>query len=71
MSSNVDTGFVSGVAVVRRAADYFELAKPRVVLMVLITAFVGFYLGSADVPNYLRLLQMLFGTALTLSLIHI
>ena len=65
MSSNVDTGFVSGAAVVRRAADYFELAKPRVVLMVLITAFVGFYLGSADVPNYLRLLQMLFGTALT------
>ena len=49
----------------RRAADYFELAKPRVVLMVLITAFVGFYLGSAEVPNYLRLLQMLFGTALT------
>ncbi len=33
--------------------------------MVLITAFVGFYLGSAEVPNYLRLLQMLFGTALT------
>jgi protoheme IX farnesyltransferase len=48
----------------RRAADYVELAKPRIVLMVLVTAFVGFYLGSDSVPNYTKLLQMLFGTAL-------
>lgn len=65
MNPNVGTLTVSSATVLRRAADYFELAKPRVVLMVLITAFVGFYLGSAEVPNYLRLLQMLFGTALT------
>jgi protoheme IX farnesyltransferase len=45
-------------------ADYVELAKPRIVLMVLVTAFVGFYLGSESLPNYSRLLQMLFGTAL-------
>jgi len=64
MSSNAATLTVNGATALRRAADYFELAKPRVVLMVLITAFVGFYLGSAEVPNYLRLLQMLFGTAL-------
>ena len=64
MNSNVDTIVVSGAHVRRRVADYIELAKPRVVLMVLITALVGFYLGSADVPNYLRLLQTLFGTAL-------
>jgi protoheme IX farnesyltransferase len=65
MSSNAATLTLNGGAALRRAADYFELAKPRVVLMVLITALVGFYLGSAEVPNYLRLLQMLFGTALT------
>jgi protoheme IX farnesyltransferase len=65
MSSNAGTLTVNSATALRRAADYFELAKPRVVLMVLITAFVGFYLGSAEVPNYLRLLQMLFGTALT------
>jgi len=65
MSSNAGTLTVSSATALRRAADYLDLAKPRVVLMVLITAFVGFYLGSADVPNYLRLLQMLFGTALT------
>jgi heme o synthase len=54
---------VTEANVLRRAADFVELAKPRVVLMVLITAFVGFYVGSAEVPNYLELLQMLFGTA--------
>ncbi|MGH7926462.1 MAG: UbiA family prenyltransferase, partial [Candidatus Binatia bacterium] len=48
----------------KRMADYLELSKPRIVLMVLVTAFVGFYLGSESVPNYLKLLQMLFGTAL-------
>ena len=65
MSSQIDTAAFSSASALRRVADFIELAKPRVVLMVLITAFVGFYLGSADVPNYLRLLQMLFGTALT------
>jgi protoheme IX farnesyltransferase len=65
MSSQIDTATFTTASALRRVADFMELAKPRVVLMVLITAFVGFYLGSADVPNYLRLLQMLFGTALT------
>jgi protoheme IX farnesyltransferase len=64
MSSNTDAVTVSGTSALRRAADFFELAKPRVVLMVLITAFVGFYVASAEVPNYLRLLQMIIGTAL-------
>jgi protoheme IX farnesyltransferase len=32
--------------------------------MVLVTAFVGFYVGSEKIPDYLRLLQMLLGTAL-------
>jgi len=64
MNSHVDTAVLGGAALLRRAADYLELAKPRVVLMVLITAFVGFYLGSTEVPNYVRLLQMLFGTGL-------
>ena len=63
---NLTTGAldVAPVSVLRRGADFWELAKPRVVLMVLVTAFVGFYVASDGVPNYLRLLQMLFGTAL-------
>jgi protoheme IX farnesyltransferase len=54
----------AGVSVLRRAADFIELTKPRIVLMVLVTACVGFYVGSEKIPNYVRLLQMLFGTAL-------
>ncbi|HEY0723794.1 MAG TPA: protoheme IX farnesyltransferase, partial [Pyrinomonadaceae bacterium] len=64
MNSQTDTATLTSVGALRRVADFIELAKPRVVLMVLITAFVGFYLGSADVPDYLRLLKTLFGTAL-------
>ena len=64
MSSNSEIVDVTTLGVVRRAADFVELGKPRIVFMVLITAFVGFYVGSEQVPNYLRLLQMLLGTAL-------
>ena len=64
MSLNTDTVAITGVSTLRRVADFFELTKPRVVLMVLVTTFVGFYVGSEKVPDYLRLLQMLLGTAL-------
>jgi protoheme IX farnesyltransferase len=64
MSSSTGTVAISGEGVLRRVADFFELAKPRIVLMVLVTAFVGFYVGSEKIPDYVRLLQMLFGTAL-------
>ncbi len=48
----------------RRAVDFVELTKPRVTLMVLMTTFVGFYLGSEPVPDYLRMVYTLIGTAL-------
>lgn len=48
----------------RRAVDFLLLAKPRVVLMVLVTTLVGFYLGSAGTLDYVRLLSTLIGTAL-------
>jgi protoheme IX farnesyltransferase len=48
----------------RRAMDFVELGKPRVVLMVLVTTLVGFYLGSRGMPEYLPLLPTLIGTAL-------
>jgi heme o synthase len=65
MNAHIDSTAINSLGALRRVADYWELAKPRIVLMVLITAYVGFYLGSTNVPNYLRLLEMLFGTALT------
>jgi heme o synthase len=64
MSLSTDTVAITGVSAVRRLADFVELTKPRIVLMVLVTAFVGFYIGSEKIPDYLRLLQMLLGTAL-------
>jgi heme o synthase len=64
MSFNAGAVEITEAGVFRRFADFFELAKPRIVFMVLVTAFVGFYIGSERIPDYLRLLQMLFGTAL-------
>ncbi len=48
----------------RRVADFSALTKPRVVLMVLVTTFVGFYLGSRGAADYTALLHTLVGTAL-------
>jgi protoheme IX farnesyltransferase len=60
-SAAVETALIG---VKRRGADYYELAKPNVVSMVLVTAFVGFYVASPEIPKYLLLIKMLFGTAL-------
>jgi len=64
MSLSSQTASVAALSASRRAVDFFELTKPRIVLMVLVTAFVGYYAGSGRVPDYLQLLQMLIGTAL-------
>jgi protoheme IX farnesyltransferase len=48
----------------RRALDFFELTKPRIIVMVLITTFVGFYLGIGGAAEYVALFHTLFGTAL-------
>lgn len=48
----------------RRVGDYVSLTKPRVVLMVVATTFVGYYLGTPAPADGLRLVQTLIGTAL-------
>ena len=47
-----------------RVADYFELTKPRVVLMVLVTTLAGFYLGGRAGFDVALALNLLAGTAL-------
>jgi protoheme IX farnesyltransferase len=47
-----------------RAADFFELTKPRITLLVLITTLVGFYMGSLGYLDGLLLLHAILGTAL-------
>ncbi|HEX9263008.1 MAG TPA: heme o synthase [Candidatus Binatia bacterium] len=64
MSSTTEMVNVAAISASRRVSDFFELTKPRIVLMVLVTALVGYYAGSERVPDYLRLLQVLIGTAL-------
>src|SRR5687767_492525 len=48
----------------RVAGDLVALTKPRVVLMVLVTTVVGYYVGLAGAPDYARLVHLLIGTAL-------
>src|SRR5579862_2032924 len=47
-----------------RLSDYFELTKPRVVLMVLVTTLAGFYLGGRAGFDLTLALNLLAGTAL-------
>ena len=39
-----------------RAADFIELVKPRLVVMILITTAAGFYLGAQQTVNWLQML---------------
>jgi len=48
----------------RRVVDFLTLTRPRVVLMVLVTTFVGFSLGSQGALDWFSLLKTLFGMAL-------
>jgi protoheme IX farnesyltransferase len=48
----------------RVLADFVSLTKPRVVVMILVTTVVGYYVGLAGAPDYARLVHLLIGTAL-------
>ncbi|MBI4246733.1 MAG: UbiA family prenyltransferase, partial [Candidatus Rokubacteria bacterium] len=45
-------------------ADLVSLTKPRVVVMVLVTTLVGYYVGLAGAPDYARMVHLLVGTFL-------
>ena len=64
MMPRTETLVITSDRVRRRTLDYIELTKPRVVVMILVTTLVGFYLGSQGVPDYLCLVYTLIGTAL-------
>jgi heme o synthase len=57
-------GLAEGELAPRRLADFVELTKPRVVLMVLVTTLVGYYLGAPGALALRPLLHLLAGTAL-------
>jgi protoheme IX farnesyltransferase len=64
MNLAAQTDAVALSAGYRRFADFLELTKPRVTLMVLVTTFVGYYLGAEQSSSYARLIATLVGTAL-------
>jgi len=47
-----------------RLLAFVELTKPRLVFMILITTFAGYYLGSLNSLDWLRILHTLVGTGL-------
>ena len=49
----------------QRAADYVELIKPRLVVMILITTAAGFYLGAQQAADWMLCLHTLIGAGLT------
>jgi protoheme IX farnesyltransferase len=57
---------VESIAARSRLADYVELTKPRIGLMVLFTVAAGYFLGAAE-PRAGVLFHALFGTALVAS----
>jgi protoheme IX farnesyltransferase len=50
-----------------RLADYVELTRPRIAIMVLFTEAAGFCLASAGAPDLARLVHTVFGTALVVA----
>ena len=48
----------------RVVVDLLSLTKPRVVLMILVTTVVGYYVGLTGAPDYVRLVHLLIGTML-------
>lgn len=52
------------ISVRQRALDYFVLAKPRVVVMILAVTVAGYYMAATQTPDWVRLLHLLVGIAL-------
>src|SRR5450432_1218270 len=48
-----------------RLVDFYELTKPRMNFLVVITTMVGFYMASRGPIDWRLMLHTIFGTALT------
>ena len=55
---------VEVVAARRRLADFLALGKPRVVLMVVLTTLVGYYLGAGFEIDWVLIVHLCVGTSL-------
>src|SRR5688500_7872764 len=48
-----------------RASDYYELTKPRMNALVVVTTAVGYYLGAGGTGDWVLFLHTILGTAFT------
>ncbi|MEE9240974.1 MAG: heme o synthase [bacterium] len=64
MTTGTEPIYIERASTLRRAADFAELTKPRIILMVLVVAAAAFYLASGGRMNYLHLAHALIGLAL-------
>jgi heme o synthase len=64
VNGNTAAFAVSSFDLRARSAAYFELTKPRVLSMILITTLAGFYMGSGAELNFILALKLLLGTAM-------
>jgi protoheme IX farnesyltransferase len=62
LSHSAETG-AAGRSRNRIAADYAELVKARLTLLVLLTTAVGYYLGAREAVRFLAFFHVVFGTA--------
>ena len=53
-----------GSSVAQRISDYVSLTKPRLNFLVVVTAAVGYYLGTLGPVDVLRMIEAIVGTAL-------
>jgi heme o synthase len=60
----VDTAVSEGRASRSRTADFVELTKPRITVLVLVTTMVGFYFGAPGPISLLLVMHTLLGTGL-------
>jgi protoheme IX farnesyltransferase len=63
-SAHVEPAAIEADTRRRPGADFAELVKARLTLLVLLTTAVGFYLGATGPINYIALFHAVFGTAL-------
>ncbi|MCC6422574.1 MAG: protoheme IX farnesyltransferase [Phycisphaerales bacterium] len=63
----VEEAVVRPASLSARLHDYYELTKPRMNFLIVITTMVGFYMASRDSMQWVLLLHTLFGTALAAS----
>jgi heme O synthase-like polyprenyltransferase len=67
MKSSADGLISTASAQKNLAAVFADLVKARLTALVLLTTFVGFYLGERGTVNFLLMFHAMFGTALVAS----